>query len=53
MAFEAILNEVEQLHAVSERLAILAEQDPSVRGNEAPLCRAIAASRTPPWLLSG
>jgi hypothetical protein len=30
MPFEAILREVEQLHDVSERLAILAEQHPRV-----------------------
>jgi hypothetical protein len=30
MPFEAILLEVEQLHRVSERLAVLAEQHPKV-----------------------
>ncbi len=30
MPFEAILREVEQLHDVSERLAVLAEQHPPV-----------------------
>lgn len=30
MPFEAILNEVDQLHSVSRRLEILAEQNPPV-----------------------
>jgi hypothetical protein len=30
MAFEAVLHEVEQLHRVSKRLALLAEQHPPV-----------------------
>jgi hypothetical protein len=34
MPFEAILHEVQQLHQVSERLAILADQHP-------PVCEAI------------
>jgi hypothetical protein len=57
MAFEAILNEVDQLHSVSTRLEGLAEQHPPVSGarmkiagsvrNTATLLAVLVATKTP------